>query len=160
MPVPASYNDLLADAAVRDHVGDAWYQTTVRVPRGWAGERVVLRFDSATHRAVVWVGDTQVAEHEGGYTPFEVDVTHLAVPGEELRITALVNNELSFQTIPPGVVEETPHGRRQRYFHDFFNYAGLHRSVWLFATPALHVAEVTVETGLDGADGTVRCSPA
>ena len=32
MPVPASYNDIPADAAVRDHVGDAWYQTTVRVP--------------------------------------------------------------------------------------------------------------------------------
>ena len=51
MPVPASYNDIPADAAVRDHVGDAWYQTVVRVPRGWAGQRVVLRFDAATHRA-------------------------------------------------------------------------------------------------------------
>lgn len=156
VPVPASYNDVLADAAVRDHVGDAWYQTTVRVPRGWAGERVVLRFDSATHRAVVWVGDTQVAEHEGGYTPFEVDVTHLAVPGEELRVTAVVNNELSFQTIPPGVVEETPHGRRQRYFHDFFNYAGLHRTVWLYATPTTYVRDVTVVTDLDGTTGVVR----
>src|SRR6478672_5601925 len=26
MPVPASYNDIPADAAFRDHVGDAWYQ--------------------------------------------------------------------------------------------------------------------------------------
>src|SRR3712207_8152946 len=48
----------------------AWYQTTVRVPRGWAGQRVVLRFDAATHRAVVWVDDVEVVRHEGGYTPF------------------------------------------------------------------------------------------
>lgn len=68
IPVPASYNDVFADVATRDHVGDAWYQTTVRVPRGWAGQRVVLRFDAATHRAVVWVEDVQIAEHEGGYT--------------------------------------------------------------------------------------------
>ena len=61
MPVPASYNDVLVGTTGRDHVGDAWYQTTVRVPRGWAGQRVVLRFDSATHAAVVWVGDTEVA---------------------------------------------------------------------------------------------------
>src|SRR5450759_1276397 len=81
-PVPASYNDVFADATVRDHVGDAWYQTTARVPRGWEGQRVVLRFDSATHRAVVWVGDTKVAEHEGGYTPFEADVTSLLAPGD------------------------------------------------------------------------------
>src|SRR4051812_49413642 len=84
-PVPASYNDLFAEAAVRDHVGDAFYATDVRVPSGW-DERVVLRFDSATHRAVVWVDGTQVAEHEGGYTPFEADVTGLVTPGEVARI--------------------------------------------------------------------------
>ncbi|WP_182111267.1 MULTISPECIES: beta-glucuronidase [unclassified Actinotalea] len=158
MPVPASYNDVPADADARDHVGDVWYQTVVRVPRGWAGRRVVLRFDSATHRAVVWVGDTEVMTHEGGYTPFEADVTALVAPGEEVRVTAVVNNELSFQTIPPGIVEDTPHGRRQRYFHDFFNYAGLHRSVWLYATAPEHVTDVRVvtEVGEDGVTGVVR----
>lgn len=34
MPVPSSYNDVLVDAAVHDHVGDVWYQRTVFVPRG------------------------------------------------------------------------------------------------------------------------------
>ena len=43
MPVPASYNDIYPDAALRDHVGDAWYQTLARMPAGWAGRRVVLR---------------------------------------------------------------------------------------------------------------------
>ena len=84
----------------------------------------MLRFDAATHRAVVWVDETQVAEHEGGYTPFEADITDLVEPGGEIRITAVVNNVLSWHSIPPGYVEETPDGRRQRYFHDFFNYAG------------------------------------
>ena len=156
VPVPASYNDVFADATARDHVGDAWYQTTARVPRGWNGQRIVLRFDSATHRAVVWVGDTKVAEHEGGYTPFEADVTSLVAPGDEVRITAVVNNELSFQSIPPGIVEDTPQGLRQRYFHDFFNYAGLHRAVWLYATPTTFISDVTVVTDRDGSTGLVR----
>ncbi len=151
MPVPASYNDVLADATVRDHVGDAWYQTTVRVPRGWAGERVVLRFDSATHRAVVWVDDVEVVRHEGGYTPFEADVTAHVRPGEESRVTVVVDNRLTWHSLPPGIVEDG----RQTYFHDFFNYAGLHRSVWLYSTPAAHVSDVTVVTGLDGGTGTV-----
>ncbi|GIG20437.1 beta-glucuronidase [Cellulomonas chitinilytica] len=155
MPVPASYNDVLVGTVGRDHVGDAWYQTTVRVPRGWAGQRVALRFDSATHAAVVWVDGTEVARHEGGYTPFEADVTALVTPGEEVRVTAVVNNELSFQTIPPGVVEQTPQGRRQRYFHDFFNFAGLHRSVWLHATPTTYVDDVVVVTDLQGTTGVV-----
>lgn len=154
-PVPSSYNDLFADAAVRDHVGDAWYQTIVRVPARWAGERIVLRFDAATHRAVAWIGDTEVVRHEGGYTPFEADISDVVEFGAENRVTVVVDNTLNWQSIPPGLVKETPEGRRQRYFHDFFNYAGLHRSVWLSTRPECHISDVTIVTGLDGPTGTV-----
>lgn len=150
MPVPASFNDVVPGRELHDHVGEVWYQRAVRVPRGWAGERVVLRFDAATHRATVWVGETEVMSHEGGYTPFEADVTAYVTPGEEVRITAVVDNTLTWETVPPGIVVDTPHGRRQKYMHDFFNYAGLHRTVWLYSTPATHVADVTVVTGVDG----------
>ncbi|WP_029136270.1 beta-glucuronidase [Nakamurella lactea] len=155
MAVPASFNDIAADPAVRDYVGDIWYQRTVTVPRGWAGERIVLHFESATHRATVWVDDTEVMSHEGGYTPFEADVTDHVTPGTTVRITACVNNSLSFSSVPPGVIEDTPDGPRQRYWHDFFNYAGLHRTVWLYCAPATRVQDVTVVTGLDGSTGTV-----
>jgi beta-glucuronidase len=130
MPVPASFNAVLPEREAHDHIGDVWYQRVVRVPRGWDGERIVLRFDAATHRAVVWVGDTQVAEHEGGYTPFEADVTAHVRAGEEVRVTAVVNTELRWDSIPPGFVQELEDGRLlQQYFHDFFNFAGLNRSV-------------------------------
>lgn len=155
MAVPASFNDLLADAEVRDHSGDIWYQRVVRVPRGWADQRVVLHLEAATHRATVWVDEQEVVSHEGGYTPFEADVTEFVTAGEEVRVTVLVNNTLSFQSIPPGVLEDTPAGPVQRYFHDFFNYSGLHRSVWLSATPQAHLEDVTVTTGFEGTTGTV-----
>jgi beta-glucuronidase len=156
MAVPASFNDIVADPAVREYFGDVWYQTTVRVPRGWDGQRIVLHFESATHRATVWVNDAEVVSHEGGYTPFEAEVTEHVQAGEEARVTAVVNNSLSFQTIPPGVVEDTSQGRRLRYFHDFFNYAGIHRPVWLYATAHAHLTDITVVTGLEGANGSVE----
>jgi len=155
MPVPASFNDIVADPAVREYFGDLWYQTTVRIPRGWDGRRIVLHFESATHRATVWVGDTEVVSHEGGYTPFEADITAHVRAGQPARVTVLVNNTLSFQTIPPGVIEDTPAGRRQQYWHDFFNFAGIHRPVWLYQTDPVHLTDITVVTGLDGATGTV-----
>jgi beta-glucuronidase len=155
MAVPASFNDVAADTAVRDYVGDVWYQTNVRVPRGWAGQRVVLHFESATHRATVWVDEAEVMSHEGGYTPFEADISQHVAPGEEARITVVVNNTLTFQTIPPGVIEDTPVGKRQRYWHDFFNYAGIHRTVWLYATGPAYLTDIAVVTRLDGATGLV-----
>jgi beta-glucuronidase len=156
MVVPASFNDIAADAEVRDYFGDVWYQTTVWVPRGWQGRRIVLHFESATHRATVWVNDVEVISHEGGYTPFEVDITDHVVAGQEVRITALINNTLHWQSIPPGVIEDTPAGKRQRYWHDFFNYAGIHRTVWLYATDPAHITDITITTELDGDNGVIN----
>lgn len=156
MPVPASYNDVLPDPAMREHVGDAWYERTVVLPATWVGKRVVLRFGSASHRAKVWVNGTWVAAHDGGYTPFEADITGVVQLGAPNRVTVVINNELTWESIPPGYVVDTPGGRRQRYFHDFFNYAGLHRSVWAYTTPRARVDDITVVTGVAGRRGTVR----
>jgi beta-glucuronidase len=101
---------------------------------GRVPQRAALR--CGDHRAAVGVGDEMVDGHEGGYTPFEADLPSIAVPGEALRITIVVNNELHFPSIPPGVIQELPDGSgHQRCDHDFFNYSGLHRSGWLYATP-------------------------
>ena len=77
-----------------------------------------------------------------------------------LRVTVVVNNELTWKSIPPGVINERPDGAgaSSSYFQDFFNYAGLIRSVWLSATSPTHLDDVTVTTDLDGADGLVRWS--
>jgi hypothetical protein len=139
VPVPASFNAVLPGREARDHIGDVWYQRVVRVPRGWEDQRIVLRFDAATHRASVWVGEVQVAGHEGGYTPFEADISEHVRPGEQARVTVVVNTELRWDSIPPGFVQELEDGRLlQQYFHDFFNYTGLHRSVRPTAYPIPH----------------------
>lgn len=155
--VPASYNDLFTDSAIRNHVGWVYYQRRVRVPRGWSGERVLLRFDAATHAARVYVDDVLVGGHVGGYTPFEIDITDAAPAGSEVRLTVAVDNQLTNVTIPPGSVTETHDGRRQQqYLHDFYNYAGLARSVWLHSTPTTRIEDITIITDVSGGDGIVR----
>ncbi|GAA1924975.1 beta-glucuronidase [Microbacterium aoyamense] len=156
MAVPASYNDILAEPIGRLHVGSAWYETDVWIPAGWAGRRIAVYFESVTHHATVWADGAVVGEHTGGYTPFEIDLTGVAVPGAVVRLTVEVDNTLTFQTIPIGVVVDTAHGKRQRYWHDFFNYSGIHRSVWLAASDPVRLDDVTVVTDLDGTTGIVR----
>lgn len=105
MPVPASYNDLTEDPATRNHVGYVWYEREFFVPSGWADRRVVLRFASVTHVAVVWLNGIEVVRHRGGFTPFEVEVTDSILRGEANRLTVAVNNEIGFDTVPVGRVE-------------------------------------------------------
>ncbi|GKT84482.1 beta-glucuronidase precursor [Colletotrichum tofieldiae] len=155
LPVPASYNDIFADDKIRSHVGWVYYQRQVTVPRSWSmGQRYFLRFDAATHRGRVYANDKLVADHAGGYTPFEADITDVISPGERFRLTVAVSNELSWETIPPGKIETLANGKRkQNYQHDFFNYSGLARSVWLYAKPAVSIGDITVVTAVseDGA---------
>ncbi|GAB3269149.1 beta-glucuronidase [Arthrobacter pigmenti] len=159
--VPSSYNDIFADQRIRDHVGYVWYQRQVRVPRGWDGDRIIIRVGSATHEGMVYVDDALVAEHVGGYMPFEADITDHVTAGGTFRLTIAVNNELTQATIPPGTIEVTEDGRRkQTYMHDFYNYAGLHRSVELYSVPATRVDDITVTTSYEGSTGSIRYSTA
>jgi beta-glucuronidase len=159
MGVPGSYNDVFADPSIRDHVGYVWYQREVHVPRGWDAERIHLRLDSATHEGKVFVDGTLVAEHVGGYTPFTADITDHVTPGGSFRLSIAVNNELTHATIPPGSITVTQDGRRkQNYLHDFYNYAGLHRSVWLYSTPQVWVDDITIVTDFEGTVGSVDYS--
>ncbi|KAM0398692.1 hypothetical protein ACHAPZ_007651 [Fusarium culmorum] len=125
VPVPASYNDIFADETIRDHVGWVYYQRQAVVPRGWvAPHRVFLRVDAATHHGRVYVNDKFFVEHIGGYTPFEIELTGLVEPGSEFRLTIA------------------------SYQHDFFNYAGLARSVWLLSVPEVFISGISVVTDL------------
>lgn len=150
MAVPGSYNDQGADLKLREHVGDVWYQQEVLTPKCAKDERVMLRFEAVTHYGDVYVDGKLVVSHVGGYTPFEVELTdHIkdVTKRQLLTITVKVNNELSFATMPPGDVITNSHGdKKQVYFHDFFNYAGIHRSVYLYTLPACAVNDVTIKT--------------
>ncbi|TKA58689.1 hypothetical protein B0A49_13730 [Cryomyces minteri] len=156
-PVPASYNDVFLDRAIHDHVGWVRYQRQVIVPRGWSQERYFVRVEAATHQGLVFVNDTFVVEHIGGYTPFDAEITHLVKPGQAFRLTIAVNNELTNTTIPPGKIEVSANGKKkQTYLHDFYNYAGLARSVWLYSVPEQHIEDITVVTDVQGSAGIIK----
>jgi beta-glucuronidase len=155
-PVPSSYNDLFVPS-LRDHVGTVWYQRMVTIPSRWEDQRVFLRFDAATHEGSVYVNDRLVTRHVGGYTPFEADLTPLVSPGDEVRLTVGVSNILSNETIPPGRLVTDDLGKTQlRYWHDFFNYSGLARAVYLCSSPMTRVDDISVVTDIAGSTGSVR----
>jgi len=163
MAVPASYNDIGVDAAVRDHIGPVWYRRSFFVPTDWRGSAVVVRVGAASHHATLYVNGVEVCRHQGGFLPFEGEATGAVVFGRENELVLRVDNRLDWSTLPPGRL--APAGRkcpgysgsrlRQDYFHDFFNYAGLHRSVYVLKLSPLRIAGLRTKTGLAGALGQV-----
>ncbi|KAH7413977.1 glycoside hydrolase superfamily [Phaeosphaeria sp. MPI-PUGE-AT-0046c] len=159
-PVPASYNDVFLDYDLRNHVGWVKYQRRVQIPRSWKGSRYFVRCDAATHRGRIYANEKLLVDHQGGYTPFDADITEVAIAGSEVLLTIAVSNELSNETIPPGTVETLPNGKKkQMYMHDFFNYSGLARSVWLYSIPTESITDVTLTPDIDWEhnEGILRC---
>lgn len=153
MPVPSSYNDIVEDEKVRDHVGTVWYERKFFVPKSWQTQRVWLRFGSVHYEAYVWINGDLVARHAFGHLPFEAEITSHLSYAKENRITVLCDNVLLQTTIPQGKVieQDSDNGKDivQTYTFDFFNYAGIHRSVHLYTTPVVHIKEVILESTVD-----------
>ncbi|KAL6729048.1 hypothetical protein Aduo_000140 [Ancylostoma duodenale] len=160
MPVPSAYNDLSADAELRDHVGWVWYQTSMILPERDIGQRIAIRFGSVNYYAKVYFNGKEVGSHVGGHLPFEFDVTRLVLIGRENKITVAVNNTLSWATIPQGDfnymrdtmrnisgknISRTPAGAFKNIGNfDFFNYAGILRSVYLLKLPQSHIVDIRI----------------
>ncbi len=163
MAVPASYNDLGVEADVRDHIGPVWYRRRFFVPSFWQSSAVVLRVGAASHRAKAWVNGKLVAEHQGGFLPFEGELDGALRCGAENELVLRVDNRLDWTTLPPGKIVRAGSKRpgytgerlRQDYFHDFFNYAGIHRSVFALRLPRERIDGLRVKTSFSGNVGQV-----
>ena len=152
MPVPSSFCDIFTDKDSREYCGDFWYETDFFVPDEWSDKDVLIRFGSATHRARVYVNGVEVASHEGGFLPFDADVTEVVRYNKFNKLTVLLNNELSETMLPAGTTTTLSNGKKMAapYF-DFYNYAGIHRPVKLTALPKERILDYeTVYTLTDG----------
>ncbi|XP_017773138.1 PREDICTED: beta-glucuronidase [Nicrophorus vespilloides] len=153
MPVPSSYNDITQNADIRDHVGLVWYQRAFFVPKSWMYQGVWLRFGSVSYAAQVWINGNYTMNHEIGHLPFEKEISRFIKFGEENYVTVACDNTLLPDTIPQGSLREvqTENGKKlmQSYSFDFFNYAGIHRPVTLYAKPHSFISDITVITDVD-----------
>ncbi|KAB5522439.1 hypothetical protein PHYPO_G00159550 [Pangasianodon hypophthalmus] len=168
MPVPSSFNDITQNPKLRDFIGWVWYEKEAWIPQRWLQNkdtRIMLRVGSAHYYAVVWVNGFQVMEHEGGHLPFEANISDVLRMDTSMpcRITIAVNNTLNLHTLPPGTIQymNDPTKYPAGYFvqetnFDFFNYAGIHRSVLLYTTPKTYIDDITVTTSFSDSTGFVN----
>jgi len=155
--VPGSWNEQFTD--LRDYLGLVWYEKETFVPSGWKGQRIFIRFGSATYAARLWINGKPVGQHEGGNLPFAFEISPYLNWGGSNRITVQLENILKPNRVPTGEVKGAPFQNYPRSNYDFFPFAGLHRDVWLYSLPATaSIQDVTVKTGFAGTTGTMEVS--
>lgn len=137
-------------------VGRTWleratYRRVVEVPAEWAGSRVFLCFGAVHHTAWVVVDGVTLAEHTGGYLPFEVELTDVVPAGGAASLEVHVHAPADKRAIPHGKQRSIP---RDDYDGvSFTPSSGIWQSVWLEARGRTHVASAAIRgdslTGFD-----------
>lgn len=156
MAVPGSWNEQYAD--LMNYLGQSWYVKRTYVPQSWRGERIFLRVGSANYSAAVYVNGVKVGTHEGGHLPFAFEISDHVRWNAENTIAVSVENHLKATRMPSGNLPGAlgMFGGYPSATFDFFPFAGIHRPVVLYSVPQTCIEDVTVVTGIEGADGSVQ----
>ncbi|MCX5353687.1 DUF4981 domain-containing protein [Streptomyces mirabilis] len=111
------------------------YEREVDVPAEWAGRRIVLQVGAAESVLLVHVDGRPVGVSKDSHLAAEFDLSDVVRPGERssLRLTVVKWSDASH-------LED-----QDQWWH-----AGITRSVLLYATDPLWLADVTVRTRCDG----------
>jgi beta-galactosidase/beta-glucuronidase len=91
----------------------------------------------------VWLNGVQVGGHEGGETPFTLDVTEAIKPGSPNRLAVRVLNP-THEPIDGVVLNQTPHRNKVIPYHAgaSYNHGGIVDSVELLVVPAVRIDDL------------------
>jgi len=135
-----------------------WYRRTFETPPLEPKQRLLLNFGAVDYSATVWINGQLAGTHEGGYTPFQFDITPLL--SSEPAQTIIVRAEDDPQDLAK------PRGKQdwQLEPHSIWypRTTGIWQSVWLervsaawFSivrwTPNLERWEISLDVRLEGA---------
>lgn len=118
LKVPGDWNTQIPQ--LFNYEGVVWYERDFNA-EAKSGTRTFLHIGAANYRSHVWVNQKRVCDHEGGYTPFDCEVTAAIHKGANFVVIAVDATRL---------VDGIP-----SVGYDWFNYGGLTRDVSLVTVP-------------------------
>jgi beta-glucuronidase len=133
--VPGDWNSQLPE--LKYYEGTVWYARHFDAKR-LADKRQFLYFGAVSYRSKVYLNGKEIAEHEGGFTPFQVEVTDLLKDGDNF-LAVEVNNRRTKDAIPA-------------LAFDWWNYGGITRDVLLVKTPRTFIEDYFVQLDKNAPD--------
>lgn len=134
--------------------GTTWYLKTFHHAAQRGGVRNFVRFEAVFYRARVWLNGKYLGEHEGGYTPFEFDVTDVLENDNLLAVQ--VNNAWGTDTLPGAKTKVDYQSLNYGQLYPWMNYGGITRATALITRPEIYLERVKIEATPDLGAQTAR----
>ena len=121
-----------------------WYRREVLLPERWSRESVLLNFGAVDWQATVWVNGQKIGEHQGGYTPFSLDITAaLRNRQQPQEVVVEVWDPADTGSQPAGKQSLNPQGIW------YTPTTGIWQTVWLEPVPQSHVERLKLVPDVD-----------
>jgi hypothetical protein len=88
--VPFPWGSVLS--GVTNNADIAWYARRFKMPQGWNGKKVFLVVGACDWTTTVWLNGSRLGAYQGGYTPFEFDLTSYIIPDKEQQLVFKVDD--------------------------------------------------------------------
>ena len=135
LDVPSDWNSQTPE--LKYYEGTVWYARRFDAPRQ-DGRRLFLHFGAVSYRCRVYLNGEEIGSHEGGFTPFQIEVTGRLKPADNF-LAVEVNNTRTPDAIPAMAF-------------DWWNYGGITRDVSLVCVPEVFVEDYFIRLDKDSAD--------
>ena len=127
------------------------YRREFTLEESFLKHTILLHFGAVDHGCKIWINDALAGSHEGGFTPFTLDITALVHAGQNsIRLEVTDPTDTSYisrgkQALKPGGIWYTPQ-------------SGIWQTVWLEPLPEQYLTQVRMEPDIDA--GMLKLLPA
>lgn len=150
---PSSVTNSNHRTAQRYEVG--WYRRSVKIPAGdsWKNKRVILTVGAADFATDCWCNGMLLGRHEGGYLPFEFDLTDFLVSDDN-------GNKVAFIVFR---VEDGMDNRQQpvgKQWSWYTTTSGIWQTVFIEPRSLAHISSFRMIPDIDRScvEASVQCS--
>ncbi len=126
--VPGDFNSQICELTYYE--GTLWYKKQFNYSIA-EGKRVFLHFGAVNYLADVYLNGEKIGSHEGGFTPFQFEITEKVSNGANNLIVKVDNSRLKNGL--PGLG------------YDWFNYGGITRDVDLIETNSTFIEDYFIQ---------------
>ena len=126
--VPSDWNSQIPE--LKYYEGTMWYARKFEINKK-SDENLFLYFGAVNYRCRVYLNGTLIGSHEGGFTPFQFNVTNVVKEGGNF-LAVEVDNTRTADAIPA-------------LSFDWWNYGGITRDVMLVHTPKNYIRDYFIQ---------------
>jgi len=143
--VPFTYQTTISGIGTADIHERVVYRRKIKIADEERESRIILHFGAVDFNAQVWIDNTVVGSHKGGYTPFFFDITAFTKEKPEIVLSLIVEDK------PTPVQPRGKQAQGTPFDCWYTAVTGIWQSVWLEFLPDIYFSSFsTVQNARSG----------